>query len=140
MTKMPRCSICWRSIEYDCRLGLFHSHFRVQVILIVEDLTVTVKWRTAIKVLLLYFNLCLGVKLDTLSYSFTSISFFTMYVVIVNCWLDINSSQLHGKGNLRTEINVKPDRLNLFCWGRFFSLCFENWFQKLYLDISWIAY
>ena len=40
----------------------------VWVILIVEDSTVTVKCRTAIKVLLLYINLCLCVMLDSLSY------------------------------------------------------------------------
>jgi len=42
---------------------------------IVEDSTVTVKCST----LFLYFNLCLGVKLDSLLFSFTSISFLTHY-------------------------------------------------------------
>jgi len=37
----------------------FHTHFRVQVMLIVEDSIVSVKWRTAIKALFLYFNMCL---------------------------------------------------------------------------------
>jgi hypothetical protein len=41
------------------------------------DPAVTVKYRTAIKVLLLYFNLHLSVKLDSLSCSFTTISFLT---------------------------------------------------------------
>jgi hypothetical protein len=39
--------------------------------------TVTVKWRTAIKPLFLYFNLCSCVKFYSLSYSFTFISFLT---------------------------------------------------------------
>jgi len=41
-----------RSKEYRSTAGSrsFHTHFRVQVIPIVEDQTVTVKWRTAIKV------------------------------------------------------------------------------------------
>ena len=34
---------------------LFHTHFSIRVILTVEDPTVTVKCRTAIKVLFLYF-------------------------------------------------------------------------------------
>ena len=41
---------------------------------ITEDLTVTVKCRIAIKTMFLYFSLCLRVKLDSLSRSFTSIS------------------------------------------------------------------
>jgi hypothetical protein len=41
--------------------------------LIVEDATVTLKCRTVIKALLLYFNLCLSVMLDNLSCPFTSI-------------------------------------------------------------------
>ena len=48
--------------------------------LIVEDSTVTVKHRTAVTALLIYFNLCLCVNLDILyscSCSFTSISFLT---------------------------------------------------------------
>ena len=45
--------------------------------LINEDLDVTVKCRTAIKELVLYFNLCGSIKLDSLSCSFTFISFLT---------------------------------------------------------------
>jgi hypothetical protein len=52
------------------------THLMVWVLLIVEDPTVTVNC-TAIKVLFLYFNLCLSVILDSLSCSFTSISFLT---------------------------------------------------------------
>ena len=47
--------------------------FRLWVILIVEDPTVTVKCRTAIKVMFIYFNLCVSVMLNSLSYLFTSI-------------------------------------------------------------------
>ena len=53
----------------------FHPRFRVRVILIVEDSTVTVKCRTAIKALFLYFNSCLSVMFDSLSCSFIPISF-----------------------------------------------------------------
>jgi hypothetical protein len=45
------------------------------VVLIVEDPTVTVKCRGAIKALFLYLNVCLSVMLNNLSCSFTSISF-----------------------------------------------------------------
>jgi hypothetical protein len=44
---------------------------------IAEDSTMTVKYRIAIKVLFLSFNLCLQVMLDNLTCSFTSISFLT---------------------------------------------------------------
>ena len=51
------------------------GHFNVRVILIIEHTTVTLKYSTAIKALFLYFNLCLSVMLDCLSYSFTNLSF-----------------------------------------------------------------
>ena len=44
---------------------------------IVENPTVTVTYRTAIKAPFVYFDLCLGIILDSLSCSFTSISFLT---------------------------------------------------------------
>ena len=44
---------------------------------IAENPTMTVKYRIAIKVLFLSFNLCLQVLLDNLTCSFTSISFLT---------------------------------------------------------------
>jgi hypothetical protein len=53
--------------------GPFHTHFKVLVILLIEDPTVTVKCRTAIKALFLYFNLCLSVMLNGLSCALTSI-------------------------------------------------------------------
>jgi hypothetical protein len=43
-----------------------HSYIKVCVMLLIEDPTMTVKHRTAIKTLFLYFNLCLCVKLDSL--------------------------------------------------------------------------
>ena len=45
-----------------------------------KDPTVTVKCRTAIKVLFLYINLCLSVMFDNLSYLFTFIYFLTNYI------------------------------------------------------------
>jgi hypothetical protein len=66
-----------QSFKNNTCSGPFHTHFMVRVILIVIDPTVTVKCRTAIKALFLYFNLCLSVMLDSLSCSFTSIFFRT---------------------------------------------------------------
>jgi hypothetical protein len=54
-------------------------HNKVGVLPIVEDPTVTVKCRTAIKALFLYLNLGLSVMLDILSCSFTSIYFLTYF-------------------------------------------------------------
>ena len=55
--------------------GPCHTHFRVCVLFIVEDRTVTVKCRTVIKALFLYLNLYLSVMLNSLSCLLTSISF-----------------------------------------------------------------
>jgi len=63
---------------------VLHTHFRVCVTLIVEDPTVTVKCRTARKALCLYFNVCLSVMLDSLSCSFTPMSFID-HTVTVKC-------------------------------------------------------
>jgi len=54
---------------------------------IVEDPNVTVKCRIAIKVLSLFFNLCLSVTLDSLSCSFTSISFLTNWLTLMNSFI-----------------------------------------------------
>ena len=78
----------------------------VQVILIVEDPTVTVKCRTTIKVLFIYFNWCLSVMLDSVSCSFTSILYLT------NTWyqgLDRTSFMYHLLSNAIFKI---------FEWGR----------------------
>jgi hypothetical protein len=48
--------------------------------LLIEDPTVTVKCRIAIKALFLYFNLCLSVNLDNLSCSFTFIYFLYQFL------------------------------------------------------------
>jgi len=48
--------------------------------LIIEHLVVTVKYRIA---LFLYFDLCLNVELDSLSSSFTSISFLINFLISV---------------------------------------------------------
>ena len=52
----------------------------------IEDPIVTVKCRTAIKVLFLYRNLCLSVNFDSISCSFTSISFLT-YLLQINLYV-----------------------------------------------------
>ena len=66
---LTRCGVC----RYTQRL--FHTHFKVWVMLIVEDPIKTGKLRTAIKTLFLYFNCCLSEKLNSISCSFISISF-----------------------------------------------------------------
>jgi hypothetical protein len=76
---MPRCIIYQQKkwVPLYCR-HLFHTHFRVCVMFIIKVGTVTLKCRTVIKALFLYFNLCLSIMLDSLSCSFTSISFLTI--------------------------------------------------------------
>jgi len=80
MTKMPRDSVYWQkkkcTSQLQARGCVTLICIRVWVILVVEDPTVTVKCRTAIKAPFLYSNLCLSVKLYSLSCSFTSISLF----------------------------------------------------------------
>jgi hypothetical protein len=51
------------------------SHFRVWVMLIIEDPTKTAKSSRAITTLFLHYNLCPSAMFDCLSCSFTSISF-----------------------------------------------------------------
>jgi hypothetical protein len=70
MAKMTTCSVCQQMLCSTAGKGQFHTHF-----MIIEDHTVTVKCRTAIKVLLLYFNLCLKCNMDNLSCSFSSTPF-----------------------------------------------------------------
>jgi hypothetical protein len=53
---------------HDLYIGPLHTHFRVWVMVFVEDHTVTVKFRsrTAIKTLFLYLIVCLSVMLDSI--------------------------------------------------------------------------
>ena len=69
----------WISDQHTKHTIPFHTHFRVWIILFLEDSTMTMKCRRAIKALFLYFNLCLSIMLDSLSCSFTSMSFLTKY-------------------------------------------------------------
>ena len=71
------------TISFTAGYGPFHTHFKVQAVLIIEDPTVTVKCRTAIKVMFLYINSCLSIMIDRLSCSFTSISFLTNSLIIL---------------------------------------------------------
>jgi len=59
---------------------------RARFTLIVGDPIVTVKCRTAIKTLFLCFNLCQGVMLDSLPYSFTSIVYIVKPVLRGHFW------------------------------------------------------
>ena len=55
--------------------GMLNTHFRVWVIPMVQEPTVTVKCGSVIKALFLYLNWCPSVMLDSFSYSFTFIAF-----------------------------------------------------------------
>ena len=57
------------------------DRFTLIIMLIIKDPAVTVKCRTAIKKMFLYFILCPSVKLDSLSCLFISISFLTKYII-----------------------------------------------------------
>ena len=50
--------------------------------LIIEDITATVKCRAVIKALFFYFSACLSVMLDILSCSFISISILPVDIVV----------------------------------------------------------
>ena len=67
-----------RSIEYRSTADWrpFHTHFKVRVMLIIEDPAVTMQCRTSIT-LFLYSKYCRSITLDSLLCSFTSISFLT---------------------------------------------------------------
>jgi hypothetical protein len=67
----------WQTLSHNVVINLhsFWIHFRVWITFIIGDPTVIVKYKTAIQSMFLYFNLCLSVKLDRLSCSFTSTSF-----------------------------------------------------------------
>ena len=72
-----RVLVCVSSIKIFCNsvkvhtcYGPLHTHFRVIVMLIVEDPTVTVNCRTAINALFLYLNVCLSIMFDSLSCSY----------------------------------------------------------------------
>jgi hypothetical protein len=54
-----------------------HTHFKAWVMLNIKDHAVNMKCWTAITSLIFYFNLCLSVKLDSLSCSFRSRFFLT---------------------------------------------------------------
>jgi hypothetical protein len=64
-----------REFDVECNVGAPQVAYREAITTMVEHPTVTVKCRTAIKVLFLYMNLCQSVKLDSLSCPFTSTSF-----------------------------------------------------------------
>ena len=53
---LSTCNNCLN--ELLIRKAPLHTHFRIRVLVIVEDPTVTVRCRTAIKVLFLYLILC----------------------------------------------------------------------------------
>jgi hypothetical protein len=67
---------------------LFHTHYRVWVMVIVEDLTVTVKCRIAIAAQFLNLNLRLSIMFNRLSCSFASIALLTNWLSqlsVVHC-------------------------------------------------------
>jgi hypothetical protein len=70
-------------------LWAFWHHFASVVPSIVEVTSVNVKYRTAIQALFLYFILCLSIMLDRLSCSFTSISFLTNLLWLLELLLGV---------------------------------------------------
>ena len=66
---MHRCSVYQRKegVPLNCRLNAVLHSFQGMSYYIEEDPTVTVQCRIAIKPLFLYFNLCISVKLYSLS-------------------------------------------------------------------------
>jgi len=64
--------------------------FMVRIMLIVEDSIVTVKYRTAIKELFIYFNLCLSVMLDNLSCPYPFLLIDIQCLSFVQCTCRIN--------------------------------------------------
>ena len=67
--------------------AVFQTHCRVCVLLIIGYPTVTVKCRTAIKTLFLYFNLCQCVTLNILLWSIIFITFLVSSMVLF--WIRI---------------------------------------------------
>jgi E3 ubiquitin-protein ligase RNF38/44 len=81
--------------------------------LIIEDPTMTVKCRTAIKVLFLYFNLCLGGKLNSLPI------FIYIHTSCVVCMCDFENRQL---------LRVLP------CSHEFHAKCVDKWLKVCLSD------
>jgi hypothetical protein len=100
---MPRCSVCSgkKIVMFNCSYGLFHTHISVLDMFITEESSVTVKCRTAIKILFLYLNLCLSVKLGRLLCSLASI------------WLSISFLLLmcHEQNKTHTQQNQTSNKL-----------------------------
>ena len=65
-------------VTLNCKLRLIHTHLRVWVMFIVEDLLLEI----VAKMLFLYSNLCIIVKFDCLSCSYTSICYLTTSCLI----------------------------------------------------------
>jgi hypothetical protein len=77
--------------------------------LTVEDPTVAVKCRTAIKVLFLSSNLCLSVKLDSLSCSFIkTLTFYKGHNFVLQLKIPYQHKKLHLEFNLDyTDTNIR---------------------------------
>jgi hypothetical protein len=71
----------------------FHTHFRVRGMLIIEDPTVIMKCRTAIKALFFHFNVCLSVKLDVPELLIVCNKYKCLF--IVRNEMDVNELQLY---------------------------------------------
>jgi hypothetical protein len=93
LIKMARYSIC---------CGKFRTRIAVWVRLILEDPTVTVKSRPAIKALFLYFDLCLNVILDSLRCSLHTYPF----LLIVYTGIYRYKSQLEAHLSLYHSYNI----------------------------------
>lgn len=83
--RYPDVTFIDRSKEARGRLGVVSLILGYELFwLLIKDLSVTVKCRTAIKVQSLYFNLCLSVMLYSLSCSFISILSYCLFQYFVS--------------------------------------------------------
>ena len=101
--------------------------------MIVEDLTVTVKYRTAIQTLFLYFLiLCLSVVLYSLLCSFTLVSFLLQAVPVHLCLSVVLYSLLSSFTLVSVLLLAVPVHLCL-------SVVFYSFFMFIYIRILFIT-
>jgi hypothetical protein len=111
--------------------GPFHTNLRLWVILVVDDPTVTMKCRTAIKVLLIYLNLCLMMILSSLSFT-------NCYKIFVPAWNLFRRNIFHRKHFCQNFFNEKLVHGTYFI-GKFIPPMW-NLFWYLFHDNSEICF
>ena len=113
-----------------------HTHFRVLlvVIFIIEVPTVTMRCITAIKMLFLYFNFTQSIKLDSLSCSFTLISFLTFWTILI-----FSSSDFHSPWNENLNLLLQIKFLNLLVYVYKNVVLNKNW-KKILVQTKFYWY